>query len=120
MTSPTDTFTWIGVSGGSWNSGSNWADTTSGTSPAGEQPGSLTPVVIAGPTASTYEVITGGGTAASIAQTGLVDLAGSYAVGGLLAIGNTGTTSGSLSLGDVNLDPQANIEWSRASRLRLA
>jgi hypothetical protein len=70
----------------------------------GDQSGTLTPVVISDPTGSTYEVITGGGTAAGFAETGLVSLVGSYGVGGTLSVGmpetlsKTTSTSGSVSL----------------------
>ena len=105
MPSSSDTYSWIGTSGDLWSSGANWADATIPKVPAGSQPGAQTPVVIAGPTGSTFEVITGGGTAASIVQTGLVDLLGTYAIGGTLSIGTpetvsvTTSTSGSLTLG---------------------
>ena len=83
-----DSYTWIGSSGGSWGALGNWNDTTTGTNPASYVPGTLTPVTIAGPTGSTFEVITGGGAAASVGLTGNVSLAGSYAVGGAVTVGS--------------------------------
>ena len=85
--STSNTYSWIGASGGLWASGSNWNDTTTGTNPASYVPGTLTPVTIAGPTGSAFEVITGGGTTASVGLTGNVSLAGSYAVGGAVTVG---------------------------------
>ena len=89
-----DTFTWIGNSGGAWSSASNWSDTTTGTSPATTVPGASNPVTIGGPTGSTYEVITGGGSAGTLDLTGLVDLSGSY-------------TSGALQVGSVQGAPNS-------------
>ena len=56
--------------------------TATATNPVIYVPGPLTPVTIAGPTGSTYEVISGGGAAASVGLTGNVSLAGSYAIVG--------------------------------------
>ena len=101
----TDAYSWIGASGGSWGSASNWADVTAGENPAPAVPGTITPVTIAGPTSSAYEVIAGGGTAASIALTGSIDLAGSYTTGtltiGSLQVGTSSVTgtSGNLGIG---------------------
>ncbi len=83
-----DSYTWIGPSGGSWGALGNWNDTTTGVSPAAYVPGKLTPVTIAGPTGSTFEVIAGGGNAASVGLTGNVSLAGSYTIGGAVTVGN--------------------------------
>ena len=57
-------YAWIGSSGGLWNLAANWQDLTSGTTPAGFFPGSMTPVTIAGPDGQAYEAIGGGGSAA--------------------------------------------------------
>ena len=54
-------YAWIGSSGGLWNLAANWQDLTSGTTPAGFFPGSMTPVTIAGPDGQAYEAIGGGG-----------------------------------------------------------
>ena len=101
----TDADGWIGSTGGSWGSASNWRDVTSGANPATAAPGANDPVTIAGPTGSTYEVIGGGGASASLSITGLVDLLGAYTTGALTE-GSAGTpggqatfTSGSLTLG---------------------
>jgi hypothetical protein len=95
---PTDTYSWIGTSGGSWGSGPNWADVTVGGAPAGTQPSGQNPVLVSGPNGSVYEVIRGGGSAAEILQTGLAALSGSYAVGGVLSVGAPASTPGSLLL----------------------
>ena len=103
-----DTYSWIGSSGGPWGLAANWADTTAGQNPATSVPGTNNPVVIAGPTGSIYEVIAGGGTAASIALTGLIDLTGTYATGPLtIGTVQAGTssfsgTAGNLELGSVS------------------
>jgi hypothetical protein len=83
-----DAYAWIGSSGGLWGSAGNWSDTTTATTPAIYVPGTLTPVTIAGPTGSTFEVISGGGTAASVGLTGNLSLAGSYAISGAMTLGN--------------------------------
>ena len=56
-----DSYAWIGSSGGSWDSAADWEDTTSGANPATSVPGSGNAVTIPGPTGSIYEVIDGGG-----------------------------------------------------------
>ena len=88
MSTSTDKYTWIGPSGGLWGALGNWNDATTGVSPAAYVPGTLTPVTIAGPTGSTIELITGGGSVASVGLTGNVSLAGSYTVGGAVTVGN--------------------------------
>ena len=91
-----DAYLWVGPTGSSWGSASNWSDTTTGTNPAPYVPGTLTPVTITGPTGSTFEVITGGGNAASVGLTGNVSLAGSYAFGGVLGVGSLAVTPPSI------------------------
>ena len=76
-------YAWIGSSGGLWNLAANWQDLTSGTTPAGFFPGSMTPVTIAGPDGQAYEAIGGGGSAASLGITGNIALSGAYVVGAL-------------------------------------
>ncbi len=94
-----DDYAWVGSTGGSWSSASNWDDTTTGTNPALYVPGALTAVTIAGPIGSTYEVISGGGSAASLGLTGNVSLGGGYTVGRVLNVGNsTAPTASSLAL----------------------
>ena len=88
-----DAYNWIGVSGGTWEGLGNWADTTSGTSPAAFVPGTLTPATIVGPTGSTFEVISGGGVASSLALTGNVGLGGAYTVSNALTIGGIAPSS---------------------------
>jgi len=78
-----DAYAWIGASGGAWTTASNWRDTTAGTLPAPFIPGLGTPVAIAGPTGSTFGVITAGGTAASITVTGNESFSGRYTAGTL-------------------------------------
>jgi hypothetical protein len=98
LSSNSDTYSWIGTSGGSFGSGSNWADVTDGSAPAGSQPGGQNKVVIAAPGGGAYEVISGGGSAAEILQTGLVALSGSYGVVGLLSVGTPETVAAPSSL----------------------
>ena len=75
---PTDDYLWVGLGGGSWDSVENWDDTAAGQNPALHVPGALTPVTIAGPTGSTFEAVSGGGSAGSIGLTGNVSLDGGY------------------------------------------
>ena len=79
MATNTDAYEWIGSSGGLWGTAGNWEDLTSGADPAPAPPGSGDPVTIAGPTGAIYEVISGGGNAAGLSVTGLVDLSGATA-----------------------------------------
>jgi hypothetical protein len=104
-----DRYTWIGGSGGLWGSALNWRDNTSGADPALSVPGSNTAVSISGPTGSTYEVISGGGAAASLTVTGYVSLDGRYALGSV-ALGAVPTTpsSGSVNAG-LNVSPGATV-----------
>lgn len=83
-----DSYGWIGPTGGSWGALGNWSDVTTSTNPAEYIPGTLTPVTITGPGSTTQESITGGGSAASIALTGNISLAGSYKVVGAVDVGN--------------------------------
>ena len=86
--SPTaDAFLWVGPGGGLWGAAGNWADAAAGANPAPHVPGTLTPVLIAGPADGTVEAIAGGGSAASVGLTGAARLRGDYAVGGELAVG---------------------------------
>ena len=100
-----DAFTWIGSTGGSWNSASDWKDTTTGANPATSAPGANNAVTIPGPTGAIYEVIAGGGNAASLNVTGFVDLVGAYGAGALSVGSVTGApnsasfTAGGLTLG---------------------
>ena len=82
--------TWIGTSGGLWGQNTNWSPNAT--------PGTLDDASIPGPTGSTFEVIAGGGVAASLGLTGNVSLGGVYALGNALTVGSLvivpGTTSG--------------------------
>jgi len=82
--STADTYLWVGATGGSWSSATNWDDTAAGTNPAPYVPGTLTPVTINAPSSTSFEAINGGGTAASLRLTGAVALNGQYAVGDLV------------------------------------
>ena len=98
-----DAFAWTGASGGYWSDGQAWADSTSGTNPAGLQPGAATAVTIAG-TGAGYMAIAGGGIAASALLTGNVNLVDKYTLGGALTLGTPASvaqpsaTAGSLLL----------------------
>ena len=106
MSNNTDAYAWIGSSGGSWGNAANWEDVTSGQNPATSVPGSLDPVTITGPTGSVYEVIDGGGVAASLALTGYVDLVGAYATGAM-RVGTTAVPSGLILVGGAGLSAAA-------------
>ncbi len=99
VSTTTDTYSWIGSSGGSWGSGSNWADVTTSASPAGTAPGGLNAVVVNGPTGPAYDVVTSGGSAASLLLTGLVDLSGTYDIGGMVTVGTAAADSLDLGTG---------------------
>jgi hypothetical protein len=77
-----DAYLWNGSSGGSWGSAANWIDETTEADPATAVPGSGDPVAIAGPTWSICEVISDGGSSASLGLIGYVDLSGRYGTGG--------------------------------------
>jgi hypothetical protein len=110
---PVDIYDWIGSSGGSWQSASNWQDVTSGQDPATTVPGANNPVTISGPTGSIYEVISGGGAAASVALTGLVDLVGAYNAGALnVGTVQAGTSLASATLGDLVLGAGSSLQAS--------
>ncbi len=105
-TSTADAYLWVGATGGSWGSASNWDDTTAGTNPAPYVPGTLTPVTITGPDDYySTEVISGGGSAASVGLTGNVSLGGGYTVGGALRIGSWDVTP--VPIGGVTATPTA-------------
>ena len=84
-----DAYVWIGpLPYGHYASASNWKDATTGRTPASYFPGPLTPVTIAGPAVQTFELITGGGSAASMDLTGNIRVEGSYTIGGVLNVGS--------------------------------
>ena len=78
-----DAYDWIGSTGGYWGVTTNWRNLTTGSNPAIAFPGTLSPVTIAGPAGPVYEVIRGGGSAASLTVTGNVDLNGFDLIGAL-------------------------------------
>ncbi|WP_428542546.1 beta strand repeat-containing protein [Rhodopila sp.] len=89
---------WAGGSGGSWNSGGNWIDTTAGVTP-GTMPGALDPVSIAGSmVAGQYTSIGGNGSGASLTISGNVLLTGLISVGGQVQVVAGSGTSGALVL----------------------
>ncbi|HQT76211.1 MAG TPA: hypothetical protein PLD10_04095 [Rhodopila sp.] len=82
-----DAYTWIGVSGAAWGAAANWRDTTTASTPAAFAPGRLSAVTLSASSGAASTVVSGGGTAASIAVGGWFSLAGFYAVGGALTVG---------------------------------
>ena len=92
-----DTFAWNGASGASWGTAANWRDISAGLSSASYVPGTLTPVVLAGPANAPSQVITGGGTAASVGLTGAIELVGRYAMGSALTIGTLAVGAGAVT-----------------------
>ena len=114
MTLSSDKYFWIGSSGGLWGTASNWQDVTAGQNPASSAPGSGNAVTIAGATGSIYEVIGGGGAAASLSVSGLVELLGSYTTG-MLSVA-TPPASGSTSLtGSLELGAGASLQATSVS-----
>ena len=108
VSTTTDSYVWIGSSGGSWGNVANWGDVTTGSNPAIAVPGSLDSVTIAGPAGSVYEVIGGGGAASALTVTGLVELVGGYQFVALNA--GTVTLSGSQTVGNLTLGNGTTIQ----------
>lgn len=101
----TDAYAWIGANGALWGTAGDWADATTGQTPASSVPGSLTAATIAGLTGSAAEAVAGNGVAASLGVTANVGLLGVIALGGALLVGtetvipgSTVTQTGSLAL----------------------
>ena len=108
------TYAWIATSGGAWSLASNWNDLTDGIDPSLTVPGLQDSVVIAGPTGSTVQTLTGQGGVASASFAGNAMLAGSFSVGsvsmgaagagGLLDVGAAATLDvGTLTVGSGSL-----------------
>jgi hypothetical protein len=75
-------YSWIGVSGGSWTTASNWQDTTTNTTPT-TVPGSGNVVLIAGSIGvGQYTTVSGNGAAVDFTVTGNVLLTGQVSVAG--------------------------------------
>ena len=93
-------YTWTNASGGSWTNASNWTDTVTNTTPAAA-PGGGNAVTIGGnPGPSTFQIITGSGTAASltVAPGANTIFTGTMAVAGQFYINNAGSTLGNVAL----------------------
>jgi hypothetical protein len=87
MSTTADSEDWVGGSGGAWASAADWQGDT------GSFPGASTSVTIAGTSDTTYEMVSGPGTAASASVTGLVGFSGSFGLGTLLVGAETLTSS---------------------------
>ncbi len=85
-TSTPDAYAWIGTGSAAWDNRLEWQDLSSGANPAAVAPGHNDLVTIAAP-ATQFIVVSGPGDAASLAVSGELALAGSFAVG-TLAIGS--------------------------------
>jgi hypothetical protein len=93
-----DQYLWTAQDSGAWNSAANWQDLTSGSNPAAIAPGVNDIVTIAAAQAGSFTVIAGPANAASLAVTGDLAMAGTFAIGGL-ALGQAATaTPGTLDL----------------------
>lgn len=90
-----DAYVWVGSSGGLWGSTSNWMDRTTGANPVLFVPSGNNPVTVSVPSGPAYEVIGGGGRAASLNLTGYLALNGQYALGDL-ALGTVPAANSSL------------------------
>ena len=90
-------FSWIGATSGDWNTPTNWADVTTGQTPAVVVPGSLDIVTIANGT------VTGGGDSASLAFLGTDTVLGEL---------NTGTMAVGSASASVTLDIDAGATIS--------
>ena len=87
-TSTADAYTWNAVAG-SWDSASNWIDTTTGSNPASVAPGPNDAVTI-GSSGNVAYTVTGTGTSASLSLSGSVTLQGQFSTG---TVSSSGTTS---------------------------
>jgi hypothetical protein len=96
-TSTPDQYAWTVSGGGNWTRAANWEDLTSGANPARIAPGVNNLVSIAGGQTGSFSVIAGPANAASLAITGDIAMAGTFAIG-TLAIGTAGGTDGVLDL----------------------
>ncbi len=83
-TTAADSYRWIASSGGDWGTASNWADLTTGASPAIIAPGSANLVSIAGPGSGTW-LLSGQGRAASLTLAGDLAITGRFAAGPVTA-----------------------------------
>jgi hypothetical protein len=77
MSSPTDSFLWIGPSSGLWTTPANWKDLTTADDPANLAPGAGSTVEIDG-TGTVGLAVTGPGTTSLLNMTGTVDLNGDF------------------------------------------
>ena len=93
-----DMYQWTAPGGGAWISAANWADITTGASPAGIAPGAKNLVSINGPQTGGFAVIAGPANAASLTATGDLALSGIFNVG-TLTVGQGGNAQGA---GQVN------------------
>jgi hypothetical protein len=82
------TFTWIGPAEGDWNTATNWADVTTGQTPAVVAPGSLDAVIFSN--SGSAVTVSGNGNAASITFLGTDTILGILAAGSLLVDGFAG------------------------------
>jgi len=83
------TFIWIANGGGAWSLAANWDDQTDGQNPSTLVPGAQDDVIVAGPSGSSVETITGAGAVAAALFTGNTILSGSFSAG-TLTIGTAG------------------------------
>jgi hypothetical protein len=90
-TTTPDQYQWIAAGGGNWNTARNWDDLTSGADPARIAPGANNLVTIAAAQTGSFSVIAGPANAATLAVTGDLAMAGTYAIG-TLAIGTAGAS----------------------------
>ncbi len=77
------TFIWIASGGGAWSLAANWNDQTDGQSPSALVPGLQDSVVVAGPSGTSLQTITGAGAVAAALFTGNTVLSGSFSAGTL-------------------------------------
>ncbi len=96
-TATPDSFVWIGGQGSLWSTAGNWADRTSGQTPAAVAPGLANNVFVAGGSGVALAV-SGPANAAVLSISGTVALAGAFSFG-TLAVGSVGGAGGLLALG---------------------
>jgi len=111
---PASTFDWIGPLSGDWSTASNWADITTGQTPATSAPGIADVVLFNSPTAQA-QVITGIGTVASATfggdniVTGALNI-GSIVIAGTLAI----SAGGSVNTYQMTIDQGGSVDVNGA------
>lgn len=103
----TDQLAWAAPVSGSWSRAANWMDLTTG-QVATQPPGARTPAQVVGPVGTSFQSITGTGTAASLVFTGNTDFSGTLNIG-VLTVGQLGAGAQPAMSGTLAAAPGAII-----------